>query len=225
MRLTTRILIATSTAFLMTGCGEAPSPAPETAPPGTHANAEQHAGTSAAGTTTGSTAVQGATTMPSAAPPPADAAQAKAAATVAKPTGEPAKPDAASVTSAGATTAAVPSAVAGAPSPASDAPSAATPPTAATAAANAKPRATAASLTPSAGGTTKPVRMTIDQLPDEVKATVAKEAPTAKRVTKSTGKDGKDQYRARYLDSDGTTMLIVIGADGGLISKTKAKTK
>jgi hypothetical protein len=67
-------------------------------------------------------------------------------------------------------------------------------------------------------------KVTVETLPDAVKATFAKEAPDAKEVYKS-NKDGKDVYRAKITGADGKALMLIVGADGAVISKNPARQK
>jgi predicted lipid-binding transport protein (Tim44 family) len=115
-----------------------------------------------------------------------------------------------------------------APAAAGDATGAAAPAAPATdapAAPAAAPAPAAAADTP-AKGKNKGDKLTLDQLPDLVKACFTKEAPEATTIFKMAGKNGgEDTYRARYTDADGHKMQITVGTDGVLIMKGQAKGK
>ncbi len=185
----------------MTGCGDSAStPAPQTDSPAVRASDAAPADASkepAPGAV--KPAVDGAAKTPASPPPAAEAT----------PQPQP-KPDVAAQPAA--------------PADATAKVDAATPPPAD--AATAKVDAPAPPAAPAApAGKPKPQRLTIDELPDAVKVTVTREAPSAKRATKTTGKDGSDQYRVTFTDTDGTKMTLIVGADGSVISKKKAKSK
>jgi hypothetical protein len=113
----------------------------------------------------------------------------------------------------------------GAAAPASDSAKAADAPAAAPAAATTPAATTPAADTP-AKGKNKGDKLTVDQLPDLVKACFTKEAPEATTIIKVAGRNGGDDtYRARYTDKDGHKMQITVGADGVLIDKGQAKGK
>ncbi len=67
-------------------------------------------------------------------------------------------------------------------------------------------------------------KIAVETLPDAVKATFAKEAPDAKEVYKS-NKDGADVYRAKIKGPDDKMLMLVVGADGAVISKNPARQK
>jgi len=122
-----------------------------------------------------------------------------------------------------ATPAATP-AVTPAATPAADAPAPAAAP--AGAAADAPAAAPAPAPAADTKGKNKGDKLTLDQLPDLVKACITKEAPEATTFMKVAGKNGGDDtYRARYTDKDGHKMQIIVGTDGALIDKGQAKGK
>ncbi len=119
-----------------------------------------------------------------------------------------------------------------APAATGDAAAAAVPAAPATPAADAPAAAPAAVPAPAtaaetpAKGKNKGDKLSLDQLPDLVKATFTKEAPEATTISKMAGKNGgEDTYRARYTDKDGHKMQISVGSDGALIMKGQAKGK
>ena len=67
-------------------------------------------------------------------------------------------------------------------------------------------------------------KVEVSALPEAVKATFTKEAPDAKEVFKS-NREGKETYRAKIKGADGKTVMLVVGADGAVISKEPAKEK
>lgn len=67
-------------------------------------------------------------------------------------------------------------------------------------------------------------KVEVSALPEAVKATFAKEAPDAKEVHKS-NREGKETYRAKIKSADGKTLMLVVGADGAVISKEERPAK
>lgn len=66
-------------------------------------------------------------------------------------------------------------------------------------------------------------RIDVSALPDAVKATVAKEAPDAKKATKEVV-DGKTVYHVKAKDANGHQVTITISEDG-TVTKAPPKEK
>jgi hypothetical protein len=81
------------------------------------------------------------------------------------------------------------------------------------------------SLTLSAAMAAEGEKVEVGSLPDAVKATVTKEAPSATSAMKTPGKDGKTVYRVKTKDAEGNPIVLTVGEDGAVISKKPAKEK